>query len=582
MKKLLLIMILLALAAAWSYSQNEIKLNIYKSGNKTAEHDIKDIDSITFQKLGGAPTCKVTVEPLVLNSKSAGSSFYVTAEFSKKMNKDIIPQIKFSAGTTSLEIDPLNCMWVDDSTYFWTYNVKDINQSSIKPNITISSARDLNGNTQNPGNLNAGFTLDTEEPYTVRIDLPTALRICEDLTGTDYIIKLTFNESMKAVAIPTINYFPNLVKTEVFAPNPVIKPNPNNDKEWIITYKIVDSNFTLPKFTLSFEGAQDLVGNVMDSTPAGKTFSVDTENPKVSSIVASKTNINLNDVNSTITITVTFNEAMLASPPPQITFTPDISKALKLDKVEQMSGIGNRFLFTYKVIQLVSENFLDVDVSVKGAKDSCGNMQIDYKRADYMNILFKITKVIEDGFDTYNVGGPPPPPWERLAPNGKDNQVQSTYRCGDPNSLMLEGSKAETKVEKELQEFTGTPDEINIEFCMMAEALTDSAAIALVDRATMQNFATLIYGADGSVYLKSGSGAQSKVTFDAANNPYQAYKWGNFRLQYNKVSGDLKLYYESAFITSVSATVPSGSFNSLLLYSANGKAYFDSIFVWNQ
>lgn len=581
-------MIVLALASAGSYSQiitKDTKLQLNKNGNKIGDHDIKDIDSITFQKLGGAPTCKVTVEPLVLNSKSAGTSFYVYAEFSKKMNKDIIPQIKFSAGTTSLEIDPQNCVWVDDFNYMWTYNVKDVDQSSIKPNITVTGARDENGNTQNPGNLNAGFTLDTEEPYTVRIDLPTALKICEDLTNEEYKIKLTFNESMKAVAKPTINYFPNLVSTEVFAPNPVIAPNPTNDKEWIITYKIVDSNFTLPTFTLSFEGAQDLVGNVMDSTPAGKTFSVDTENPKVSSVVASKTNINLNDVNSTITLTVTFNESMLASPPPQITFVPDIGKALKLEGVTLMPGIGNRFLYTYKVIQLTSENFLDVDVVVKNAKDSCSNVQLEYKRADYMNILFKITKIIEDGFDTYPVGGPPPPPWERLAPNGKDNQVQSTYRCGDPNSLMLEGSIAEAKVEKVLQEFTGTPDEINIEFCMaVADEATipDTAGVALVDRATMQPFAMLIYGTDGSIYLKSGSGAQSKVNFDAADNPYAAYKWGSYRLQYNKVSGELKLYYNSAFMTSVSATVPSGTFNSLLLYSVNGKSYFDSFFVWNQ
>lgn len=583
MKKLLLILILTMLASSVNIAQitNDTYLVRQKGGTQLDSIKITDIDSITFPKLGGVPTCTIEVDPPVLNTLtfSGVAEFYVTVIYSKPMDtQNTKPQIKFSTASTSLEFDAKNSLWIEDSIYFAVYKVVDKDQQYVKPNITVTGARDKNANLQNPCALNEAFVLDTRDPEVARIDYPSSNSICDDATGDKYILKFVFNEKMKESVKPTVTIAPS-------APKQVLT---NEIGEWTtpqeykVTYTIADAEIN-SSATFSITNALDLAGNKIEKTEGAKYVKIDNQNPRVSSIGASKTNLNLNDVGSTIKITVSFNEAM--EEPPDITFSPNIiGKALKF-LGSNPTGFANRYEFKYEVIQAVTENFLDVDVIIKDAKDSCGNLSIEYKKLDYFNILFKITKVIEEGFDTYTVGGPPTnPPWERLLPEGLSSTVQTLWRQSEPASLELvpKLTPPPVVVEKALQQFSATPDEINFEIYVLADAVTDSGGIALVTKSSLTPFALLTYGTDGNIYIQSGSGALTKVNFNVGENPYAATNWGLFRLQYNKVSGDLKLYVNNSFITSLTGTVPSGTFDSILMYSAKGKMYFDTILLWHQ
>ncbi len=583
MKKLLLTIIMVMLASAGLYSQiisDTTWLETKKSGSVKNRHNIKDIDRITFQKLTGNPKCIITVEPLLINSASVGQQFYVTVSYNKKMNiESTKPFINFSAGATSFEKDDPNSSWVDDSTYFAVYNIVDKDQQFVVPKVTVKGARDIYANEQDSAVLSDAFILDTRNPEIVKVDFPSYLRICDDAAGEKYSIKFTFNEKMRTRTNPIIT--PNITAcTTTTFTNYTGKWT--KDNEFTATYTIADGNVDYDSISFTISNAVDSAGNKIDITPAGKTVTVDTRNPTVTSIGATKTNFNLNDVNSTITLTVSFSEPMMVAP--KISFSPDIKNILVIQSSAPHPQFTNRFVYTYKIIKNQDVNFLDVDVIVREAKDSCGNLSVEYTKLDYINVLFLITKVIEENFDTYLTGGPPTtPPWERLLPEGKSNKVQSTWRYSLENSLELEGQQTPTVLnERALQQFSATPDEINFEVFVMADELIDSGGIALVNKATLANFASMTYCTDGKVKIQSGSSAPVTVDFSGADNPYAATVWALIRLQYNKTSGELKFYVNNSLVTTTTGTVPSGTFDSIMLFSNKGKMYFDDILVWHQ
>jgi hypothetical protein len=585
MRKLIYTIVILLAATAYCNSQvtlENIKIYVRKGGDTINTIDTKDFNNISFEQLNGLPTCTIEVEPKALNAASIGSNLFVTVTYSEKMDKDIKPIISFSEGANNFNLVSNMELWNSDSEFFSSYVVLGKNQNLISPSITVSGARDIYGNQQPPCTLNNAFTIDTEKPYLVKIDFPDIPKICDDMAGIDFIIKLTFNEKMKKID-PKVTFTPGSALGSVFSSdNPKPKFEWINDKECHITYKIVDNNADFPAgITFTFEKALDLAGNEMDAVPGGKAYIVDMYNPKVSNLVVSKSNIKLEDDGLPFTITLTYTEAMVGNPKPDLTFTPSagIGKILT-EKQIQFDGF-KKFTYTYKV-KTGSENIIGIDVAVKEGEDSCSNLQVEYKKADCFNILFTINEIFREGFDTYPVGGPPPPPWERLSPSGIDNQVQSTFKPtgGEPNSLMLVGSKVDVKKEMEIRQFSPSPDEINVEFYMMSEAVTDSGGVALANKASMVPYAMLTYGTDGSVYIKSGTSITQKVTFPQNDNPHELNKWGSYKLIYNKVTGELKFFFNGTLMATTVGTVPAGSYDSILLYSFDGKVYFDNFFLW--
>lgn len=117
--------------------------------------------------------------------------------------------------------------------------------------------------------------------------------------------------------------------------------------------------------------AQDAAGNGNGSAPQ---FSVaaDVSAPTVTSVVASDTDLRLEDAGGTVLFTVTFSEELDNSAIPALSFSDDVSGTLSFS-----SGAfsGSVYTATYTVSDN-GDSFADIDVSVSGASDTAGNASV--------------------------------------------------------------------------------------------------------------------------------------------------------------------------------------------------------------
>ena len=247
----------------------------------------------------------LTPNPALLSDAQVGAGkFKVTVDFSEAMNTTVNPTISFAPSITST-LSFSSGAWSDTDTYVATYNVADAGVTVAGVNITVSGARDVIGNTQNPYTANAVFAIDTQNP-TVEVAVSDSL-ISKADAGSIFRVWANFSEAMDVGTIPSCNFTPTVSST--------LTPSGgawgNGNQSYIFNYTIADANVEVSGVNISINGGKDSHGNLQLPKTATNKFDIDTKAP---TIISTSPASNAVGVASDAIVNATFSEAIQAGP----------------------------------------------------------------------------------------------------------------------------------------------------------------------------------------------------------------------------------------------------------------------------
>ena len=269
-------------------------------------------------------------------------------------------------------------MWNAAGTiYTATYNVTDANVDVNAVTVGVSGAQDAAGNAQQTYTAATEFEIDTVNP-TVTDVTASDLVITDVDAGTGTLsIAVTFSEAMDKLVAPTLTLSPDVSGSVAFGSGVWNAAG----TIYTATYNVTDANVDVNAVTVGVSGAQDAAGNAQQTYTAATEFEIDTVNPTVTDVTAS--DLVITDVDAgtgTLSIAVTFSEAISKLVAPTLTLSPDVSGSVAFG-----SGVWNAAGTIYTATYNVTDANVDVNavtVGVSGAQDAAGNAQQTYTAGD--------------------------------------------------------------------------------------------------------------------------------------------------------------------------------------------------------
>ena len=208
---------------------------------------------------------------------------------------------------------------------------------------------------------------DTVEPTVTDVTVsPTLLSDSE--VGLAFTVTVDYSEAMKGVP-PTITFDSTSDSTLDFTGG-----SWTDDDTYVATYDVADAGVTVDDVNILVEDAEDLAGNVQVEYTKSEAFDIDTENPTVIDLEISDLWIREDDIPGSFTVTVTFSEPMSVAP--TISFSEDIYSTLEFDS-DDWSADYTVYTATYTIVD-VGEYVSGVAITVEGAEDIAGNLQVQY------------------------------------------------------------------------------------------------------------------------------------------------------------------------------------------------------------
>jgi len=133
-----------------------------QSPNPTTAENLFDIDTKN-------PTIvSIVPSPALITVDDVGTEkFTVTVTFDENMDEGVYPTITFTPTEVYSTLENVENLWIDNLNFRATYDVADVNAKIMGVDITITGARDDNGNTQQPYTENDSFSIDTQTIHIV-------------------------------------------------------------------------------------------------------------------------------------------------------------------------------------------------------------------------------------------------------------------------------------------------------------------------------------------------------------------------------------------------------------------------------
>ncbi|MCP6717999.1 MAG: DUF5011 domain-containing protein [Patescibacteria group bacterium] len=348
------------------------------AGNTASDESDVDfrIDSIKPE------TSLITPNLTQITDVDAGfGTFTVTINYNEAMDQTSVPIITFTPEVSSTLSFNNGGSWLNSNIYEFTYDVTDASIEVVDVDISVSGATDVAGNIQVDGNLSNAFDIDALNPIIV-----SAIANPNPAKAGDVVITVLFSEIMDAVT-PTLG-FTGITET-ITTKNDGVWPSGTT---WIETFTLSDNNKE-ETVTISVTGAKDVAGNVMVVDNEAGNFKVDTVDPIVTTITPSINLITDDTTISTVfTVAIGYNETMNSDSVPIIVFDPIIESTLTL--VSNLWSNSNKtYTATYNMADAgVEMNY--INVSVSGATDVAGNIQVDGNLSNAFDIDTKNPTVI--------------------------------------------------------------------------------------------------------------------------------------------------------------------------------------------
>jgi large repetitive protein len=245
--------------------------------------------------------------------------------------------------------------------------------------ITISGAKDANGNTQTQYTSSNQFTINTVNPTVVGIT-PSATT----LSGADAInwglsLTVEYNTAMNVDSTPQFSFTPDVSGTLTFSYGHWV-----DGTHYEAAYNVTDSGASVTGIAVKVTGGQDHAGNTAADFTAPNNFNIDMVHPAVASVAPSTTSITTAEVGSgTFNVIVEYSKAMDQTSAPTISFAPTVASTLTQASAAWTDSTHYKAIYNVAASGITLSN---VSISVTGGQDGNGNTPAVYSGSTTFNI----------------------------------------------------------------------------------------------------------------------------------------------------------------------------------------------------
>jgi len=356
-----------------------------------------DVDQPTITVVSG--------QPLLNLSNVGNNAITLTITSSKPMSTTSLPTINFTENASpinELSVNTFLSTWVDDFTCTMVYDLGSNPVSYSFVDLEISNISDVSGNVPTSNVFADVFALDTERPESELLISNYEMISDAAVEGANFHIEVTFSEDMNQVSftplvtikdengisLAGVSY--NVFQSLWIAPN-IFRAR----------FNVADLNYEMENLQVEVSLARDVSNNPMLLSAAVAPFSLDTRNPEMIAFDISETNLNQNS--TTVVITTTFDEPMLADNVPNFLaitsegelpiFTPILSEGEWLDE------------FTYSGNYLINPIYYIGTASMKVivATDMATNPVKDTVIQDNLSLDFLYLSLINEALNAVQV-----------------------------------------------------------------------------------------------------------------------------------------------------------------------------------
>jgi hypothetical protein len=322
-----------------------------------------------------------SVTPSVGTIFDGTATFSIAVTFDVAMNTGVNPTVSFgTAGENPVADGVLTATttaWSNgDKTFTQNYSVSDINADKFNIDVDVDGGEDTGGTSHGHTDADNNFGYKMTNP-TVTPTLSPNITLIDDSdagNGT-FTITIDFSEGMDngvnpIVSFPTTGEDPAATITTFN--NAWLLAN-----QYIIRYTVTDNDENIQNIDVRVAGAQDTYGNPVQQYDEADVFSIDMQNPTISSVTPSVTVVDDGNVGAaSFSLTIVYDQDMNTGTNPTISYpTAGENPEASSFTVSSTSWLNNTtFQIVYNVAD-ANENIPDIDVRITGAEDPNGNVQ---------------------------------------------------------------------------------------------------------------------------------------------------------------------------------------------------------------
>jgi hypothetical protein len=334
-----------------------------------------------------------------INDASVATGNYtVDVAFSEPMGV-ALPTVAIAGNDASntMQFNSSASSWVNNQLFRAAFDLTDANEEVDFLALSITAAKDQAGNTQAAFGLADVFSIDTKNPVAINATA-SSTALAETEVGSAIEITVNFDEAMNTAVTPTLALQNGMLNSLGLSTSGV---QWNSNTQCTFDLSLIDTDVQTNMLQWQVLDATDEAGNDVAVNILDAIMAVDTKNPIITTLVPSD-NL-LSDADNSLTVTVTFDEAMANDFPIELTFSsPIVENALNFESSEWLNN--QTFEATYSVEDTNSEA-TNVTVSASGGTDLAGNLLAP--SATTANAFALDTRNPELSLllaDTYNVG----------------------------------------------------------------------------------------------------------------------------------------------------------------------------------
>ena len=345
-----------------------------------------DSAALTITVDTAAPSASsVTPNLATVTDANVGSAaFSVTLVYAEAMNTLVAPTLTFSPSvSTTLGPNAGASGWSSNTTYVATYDVADANVTVPNVGIGVTLGEDAAGNVQTPYNGTNNFNIDTQNPTVTSVTASPTMITDATVAAAQpaFSVTVQYSEAMKTTVAPALAFSTSVSSTLTFN---AAASGWTDNTHYVAKYNVADANVTAFNVGVQVTLGQDAAGNVQVPYNGTSNFSIDTQNPTVTSVTASPAMItDANVGTATFSVTVVYSEPMNTTVPPTLTFTPGVASTLTFASGNWPDN--THYVATYNVAD-ANVTVPNIGIGVTLAQDLAGNVQVAYSGTNNFSI----------------------------------------------------------------------------------------------------------------------------------------------------------------------------------------------------
>lgn len=278
------------LISAYSETMNNITVQIKDAKNLAGKIQNPYISLQPFRIDKNNPLVSLcAVNNILINDSAVSNNLVIDIKYNEYCDTISSPSIQFISAfgiDSTLALNTLQSMWLNDTIYRAVYDVSDNNEFIDSIGVIINYASDLASNAQiifNDGNL---FKIDTKNPNVLSVTVTDNILTINDIGSQAVILNLSFDKAMNTGIIPSINF------TTAGLIGSVLTINSSNTF-WIdsltcqLSFNLQNVINESYEIGIIINNLKDLSGNSPSTVQIDSLFSIDTKRPSLTNVTSS-------------------------------------------------------------------------------------------------------------------------------------------------------------------------------------------------------------------------------------------------------------------------------------------------------